>query len=236
MYHEYKKSFDVAAYMRCSGLSQVDGDTWIRQLENIQNCAARDGCFVRYTFHETAVPGKYEIGDRPVFQEMIAKLLETDCRKIMVESLERLAREYRIQEQIIIYLASKGFELFAANTDENITAAMMGDPMRRAMVQIQGIFAELDKNLIVAKLKKARQRIRTEGRKDDPTNRRCEGRKPYGSTLNEKEVIAKMRVMHGAGYSLAMIAAKLNQVMIRPRKGMYWHSATIGRILRRNNG
>jgi DNA invertase Pin-like site-specific DNA recombinase len=53
-----------------------------------------------------------------------------------------------------------------------VTAAIEADPMKKALVQIQGIFAELEKSLLVKKLRAARDRARAEKGK-------CEGRKSY---------------------------------------------------------
>ena len=163
----------AVAYLRVSGGGQLSGDGFTRQSSACVLCAAQQGYEITAEYYEEAVPGKTDMEGRPAFQEMVASLLGNGCRVIIVEGLDRLAREYRIQEQLIIYLASKGLTLISANTGENVTEAMMGDPMRRALVQIQGIFAELDKNMIVAKLAKARKRKRENGGK-------CEGRKPYG--------------------------------------------------------
>ncbi len=77
------------------------------------------------------------------------------------------------QEQILIYLIGHGIELIAANTGENITKAILDDPMKKAIVQMQGIFSELDKSLIVKKLRAARVKIRKEKGK-------CEGAKRFG--------------------------------------------------------
>ena len=44
----------------------------------------------------------------------------------------------------------------SASTGEDVTATMRDDPMRKALIQIQGVFAELDKSLLVRKLRKGR--------------------------------------------------------------------------------
>ena len=51
--------------------------------------------------------------------------------------------------------------------------------------QIQGIFAELDKSLLVKKLRKAREGVRKEKGK-------CEGPKKYGHTKEEAEILKKI--------------------------------------------
>ena len=219
----------ACAYMRCSSKASLFGDTWERQGESILRCADLQGFVVSHEYREEAVPGKLDEDKRPAFQRMIADCLENGCKVIIVESLDRLAREYRIQESLIIYIATKGLTLISANTGENITEAMMGDPMRRALVQIQGILAELDKNMTIAKLSKARERIRASGK-------RCEGRKQYGDRPGEPPVLRIMRELRQDGMSPSRIARHLNLIGAQTRQeGKRWHGATVNKILRQKS-
>lgn len=225
---------EACAYMRCSGASQVDKDTFPRQIAAIESCCASKGFQLIHEYREEAVPGKLDEEHRPAFQQMISDLLGNGCRTIVIEGMSRLAREYRTQEHLIIYIASKGLTLISADTGEDITAAMMGDPMRRALVQIQGIFSELDKNLLVAKLRKARQRQKDETGK-------CEGRKGYGSHPDypgEKEIVCRMIVLSQMGNKPDQIAQILNSEGVPTRGTKHgkspWHPSTINKILARN--
>jgi DNA invertase Pin-like site-specific DNA recombinase len=220
----------AVAYMRCSGASQVDRDSFPRQTAAIASCCRSKGFELIHEYREEAVPGKFDEEHRPAFQQMISDLLGNGCRTIIVENMSRLAREYRTQEHLIIYIASKGITLISADTGEDITAAMMGDPMRRALVQIQGIFSELDKNLLVAKLRKARDRQRE-------LTGRSEGRKTFGSKPGEAEAIHQMRSLKAAGLSCDKIADALNANGV-PARGTKkrtgpWLGCTIARILKR---
>ena len=123
-------------------------------------------------FREEGVSGTKEETDRPAFQEMISEILKNGVRTVIVEGMDRLAREYRIQETLLIYMASKGITLISARTEENITDAVEADPMRKALVQIQGVFSELEKSLLVKKLRTGRERMRKQRGK-------CEGAKAY---------------------------------------------------------
>lgn len=216
---------EACGYLRVSTIGQIDGDGFERQRQAIQAYAAVNDCTIVELFEERGVSGKTDGDARPAFQAMVAHLLASEYRTVIVESLDRLAREFRVQESLLIYLASKGISLIAANTGENITDALLGDPMRKALVQIQGIFAELDRNLLVNKLRKARQRKRA-------ADGRCEGRKPFGSLTGELEIVARMRQLRGERRSLEYIAATLDAEGLKPRKGMHWYPATIARILR----
>jgi DNA invertase Pin-like site-specific DNA recombinase len=220
--------------MRCSGASQVDKDTFPRQIAAIESCCASKDFQLIHEYREEAVPGKLDEEHRPAFQQMISDLLGNGCRTIVIEGMSRLAREYRTQEHLIIYIASKGITLISADTGEDITAAMMGDPMRRALVQIQGIFSELDKNLLVAKLRKARQRQKE-------LTGRSEGRKAYGSHPDypgEKDVVARMIILRDMGNKPDEIAQILNSEGVETRGTKHgkspWHPSTINKILARN--
>lgn len=222
---------EACAYMRCSGVSQVDKDSFPRQIASILSCCQSKGFQLVHEYREEAVPGKLDEESRPAFQRMISDLLGNGCRTIVIEGMSRLAREYRTQEHLIIYIASKGLTLISADTGEDITAAMMGDPMRRALVQIQGIFSELDKNLLVAKLRKARDRQKE-------STGRSEGRKPFGYKDGEKPILDRMIALRGQGENPEQIARILNAEGIPTRgtkKGRgLWKAPTIAKILNRN--
>lgn len=221
----------VAGYMRCSGASQVDRDSFPRQIASITACCQSKGFELIHQYREEAVPGKFDEEHRPAFQQMISDLLLNGCRTIVIEGMSRLAREYRTQEHLIIYIASKGLTLISADTGEDITAAMMGDPMRRALVQIQGIFSELDKNLLVAKLRKARERQKE-------LTGKSEGRKAYGENPEEKPVLERMILLRSEGENPRRISEILNAQGILTRgtekkgKGP-WKANVVAKILAR---
>src|SRR5271157_3444166 len=216
----------AASYMRCSSYGAIWGDTWERQSEAIRACAKSKGFDLAYEFKESAIPGKADAEERPAFLRMIATLSANGCRTVIVESLDRLARAYRVQEELIIHLASEGLTLISVNTGENITEAMMGDPMRRALVQIQGILAELDKNMIVAKLRKARERMRATGQK-------VEGRKSFGAKPGEELILATIQSLALNKMTGDDIAKYLNNRQVTTRSGKLWRGSVIRKILAR---
>jgi DNA invertase Pin-like site-specific DNA recombinase len=215
---------NAIGYLRCSGFGNGT-DTWERQLETIRGfCLRHDLQLIRY-YQEDAVPGKLDREDRPAFQKMIAEI--GDCKTIIIERLDRLARRYATQESLITYIASQELTLIAADTGEDVTEAMMGDPMRRALVQIQGIFAELDKNMVIAKLRKARERLREK-------NGKCEGRKSFGYRPEEKDALEFILTNYDQGQSPAAIANALDALKIPTRYGKLWNSGTVWKILNRH--
>ncbi|MGR0480952.1 MAG: recombinase family protein [Candidatus Electronema sp. V4] len=171
------------AYLRVSGQGQVDGNGFERQQAAVNQFAQKANIEIAQFFKEQ-VSGTADSTEREVFQQMISAILRNGVRTIIVEGLDRLAREYRIQEQLLVYLAAKGIALYDARTGENVTEAIAADPMKKAMIQMQGIFAELEKNLLVKKLRVARQSKKEESGK-------CEGRKGYQDNTEKMDFLLK---------------------------------------------
>jgi DNA invertase Pin-like site-specific DNA recombinase len=216
----------AVSYMRCSGASQIEGDTWDRQTASIDACCAALNLQPVHQYREEGVSGTHDENSRPAFQEMVADLLGNGCRTVVVESLDRLARDYAVQQRLAEYLASKDITLISANTGQDITAALMGDPMRRAMVQMQGVFAELERRMLVAKLKKARQRKKLRTGKG-------EGRDAFGAKPGEAAALEKMLAFSGQGLTSRQIAAQLDADGIPTRMGKPWTAGSVCKILRR---
>jgi DNA invertase Pin-like site-specific DNA recombinase len=219
-------SIKSVIYSRVSGLGQVSGDGFSRQHDACYSFADSHGYEIIREFREEAISGKTDMEDRPAFQEMISELLGNGCRTILIESMDRLARQYDVQQQLATYIASKSIALISCNTGEDISAALQGDPMRRALVQIQGIFAELDKNMLVAKLRKARERQRAQGV-------RMEGQKPYGVLTGEAEILTRIRQLRGDGATTDGIANHFNSCGTLTRSGRPWRGSTVRKILAR---
>lgn len=201
-------------YLRVSSAKQTEGDGFARQKSEIERFAEKAGIEIS-AFYKEDISGTVSEIDRPAFQEMISAILKNGVRTVIIEGLDRLAREYRIQESLLIYLASKGITLYSARTEENVTDAVLSDPMKKALVQIQGIFSELEKNQLVRKLKAARERKKE-------TTGKCEGRKTVAeSNPDLVSEIKNLKRKHGKRkpYSFAEIAEILNEKGYRNQSG-----------------
>jgi site-specific DNA recombinase len=167
-----------------------------------------------HVFREEGVTGAKESMDRSAWAEMMIALYSNGVRTILIERLDRLARDLMVQEATIAELEKQGFTLVSVQEPD----LMATDPARIAFRQMMGVFAQYDKSQIVLKLRGARNRKRAaEGR--------CEGRKPYGTREGEQAVIARMRELRKAGLGFDRIAAALNTEASNParaRAGTAW--------------
>src|SRR5262249_27296826 len=158
--------------------------------------------------------------DRPAWSQLMMALHSNGVQAVIVEKLDRLARDLMVQETIIADLRKNGFELVSAAEPD----LMANDPTRILVRQMMGAVAQYEKSQIVLKLRGARMRKRA---KDG----RCEGRKPYGFYEGEAAVLERARALRAAGLGFDRIAIRLNEEHMPTRTGRPWHGVVVNRIL-----
>jgi DNA invertase Pin-like site-specific DNA recombinase len=149
--------------------------------------------------------------------------------------LDRLARELIVQEAILGQVWKAG-GIVCTTTRGEILADDPDDPMRTAIRQFMGIFAQLDRALIAKRMRNGRKSKAAEG-----------GYAGYGSPAfgqqsvagelvteaREAAVIARMRELRRDGLSYRLIAGQLNAEGLAAKRGSQWHPQTVARVLGR---
>jgi DNA invertase Pin-like site-specific DNA recombinase len=219
----------AVGYCRVSSTGQQRNGTGLGRQEQVITEYAEHAGYELIQVYQEAITGTD--ADRPVFTQMLADMLSNSCRVIIVERLDRLARDLGVQLQLVGLLCSKGITFISADTQQDVTAAFSGDPMLKAMIQVQGVFAELDKSMLVAKLRKARQAKKAK-------TGRCEGRKPMGYFEGEDKVIKRIKQLHrkprgGQRLGPYQIARILNEEGWPTRKAKEWRGSQVSAILKR---
>lgn len=209
------------AYLRVSGKGQVEGDGFARQQEAIKKYAANHDIKIVRTFRDEGVSGTKDLADRPALSALLTALYSNGTRLVLVEKLDRLARDLMVQETIIGDLRKHGFDLVSVAEPD----LLHDDPTRKLMRQIFGAISEYEKTMIVLKLRGARARAKAKGG-------RCEGAKPYGYRHGESVVLERMKALRASGMGFDRIAAALNEEGIRPRRGERWWGLTVNKILK----
>jgi len=223
------------AYTRVSGRGQLEGSGLERQQEEINRFAKESGYLIKQTFKEEGISGTTTETERPAFQQMVFSILRNGVNHIIVESLDRLARDLQVQLQLCTYIASKEITLICAGTGENITQAILEDPMRKAMVQIQGVFAELDKSLVVRKLKNGRIKARQDSETRTLSGKKkCEGRKSLRES--SPDLLKEARKLYrkppkGKRRTLEEIGLALFEIGYQTSKGNPYAPAQVKRLI-----
>lgn len=155
-------------YARVSGKGQIKGDGIRRQESAIKEYASKHGIEILHIYKEKGVSGT--IADRPKLAELLVAIEQNghDAKTVIIERVDRLARDLMVQEAILQDFAKSGIEIVSVHDGDLLS----DDPTRTLIRQVLGAVAQYDKAMTVLKLKVARDRKRIREGK-------CEGRKGY---------------------------------------------------------
>jgi len=189
----------AVGYLRTSSAANVgaDKDSEKRQRAAIEGYAKAAGFKVVDWFNDPAVSGADPIETRPGFAALLNRIEGNGVRVVLVEDASRFARDLMAQELGIAVLVKLGMQVRTAGGDDLTNT---DDPMKIAMRQITGAFAQLEKARLVAKLKAARDRKKAETGK-------CGGRRSYAEA--RPDVVALAKELNGQGMSYRKISAEL---------------------------
>jgi DNA invertase Pin-like site-specific DNA recombinase len=213
------------AYIRVSGKGQIDGDGFERQENSIREYAKNHGIELLKIFWEKGVSGTTEV--RPELAKLMVDLEENGhgAKTVIVEKLDRLARDLMVQEAIINDLQKKGFSLISATEGADL---LEDNPTRKFIRHVFGAIAEYEKSMIVLKLQAARERKRAREGK-------CEGRKGYSDLAPDivKELKKLRRMKAGRKpLSYSKIAERMNQSGFTTLTGKAFTGFIVQKILR----
>lgn len=220
--HEIKKAY---GYVRVSSNGQVDHDGFTRQETAIRVFADRNGISLRKVYQD-AWTGTEQ--DRPELTDLLEEIEQSGVMVIIVERMDRVARDVVVSELIIRDLQKLGITLIEAESGLEMTDGVENlNPTRKLIRQVLGAVAEFDKDSLVHKLREARKRkAKKLGRKT------VEGRKPYGyhvdpdTARQERKILGILLSMYSRMRN-TQIAEELNRQGYRTRMGRKWTSKRV---------
>ncbi len=220
------------AYLRVSDKSQLTGDGFTRQALAISTYAQFNGFEIAGTFEERGVTGEATAEDRPAWTEMLLEAKQSGVSCILIEKLDRLARELMVQETLLLSLRKDSITI-VSTCEPDLCAT---DPTRVVIRQILGAFAQYDKAQLVLKLQGARLRKRTDPNRISRSGAelpygKCAGKKPFGDHPGEAETVTFMREWYSKAGSYRQVALELNARGIVGRHGGRWTPQLVSRVL-----
>jgi DNA invertase Pin-like site-specific DNA recombinase len=228
-----KEAVKAFAYLRVSGKGQVDGDGFPRQRAAIEKYVNAHDIVLLGEYRDEGVSGTKELANRKGLAALLDKIESNGVRVVLVERADRLARALTVSEVLLGQFRERGVRVIEAEGGTDLTAGD-DDPTRVLIRQVLGAVSQFEKNVIVLKLRAARERKRLrEGR--------CEGRKPFGSRPSEAKALARLlelrrKPREGVRRSMAKISDTLNAEGYATRGGKPWKPGTVHAILKRVKG
>jgi DNA invertase Pin-like site-specific DNA recombinase len=225
----------VIGYLRVSTKSQLkDGYGLADQEKQVRAwCKAHGHKLVRLV-RDDAKSGTLEAAERPGLLTVLKAVRDGEAEGVIMRDLDRIARTLTVQEAVLAQLWRLGGHAFVVTDADEVPQDDPDDPMRTAMRQMAGVFAQLERAMVVKRLRNGRAAKAEAGGY-------AYGGPPYGWRAEdgalvrddaEQAVRTRMRAMRGQGASFGRIADALNAEGIPARRGR-WHSQTVARALER---
>lgn len=227
-----EKALRLVAYIRVSTDAQVDGYGLEAQNLAVTSWAKSNGHRVVQVCADEGVSGTTDAFDREGLACAIDAIETGIADALVLPRLDRLARQLTVQEAVLAHLWQRAGRVFCADSGE-ILADDADDPMRTAMRQMAGVFAQLDRAMIVKRLRDGR-RVKAAKGGYVAGSPRYGWRAESGELVEdsaEQAVIARMVAMKVAGMSMNAIAAALNCEGTPSKRGGIWRADAVARVL-----
>jgi DNA invertase Pin-like site-specific DNA recombinase len=227
----------VVGYIRVSTEKQTnDGLGLAVQEKSVRRWAREHGHRLVRIVRDEGVSGALPAEERPGLAEALLLIANGKAAGLVVARLDRLARELTVQEAALAQVWRHGGSVFASDSGE-VARDDPDDPMRTAMRQMMGVFSQLERAMIGARLRAGRKLKAERGGF-------AYGSPPFGykategklvTDKDEQKTLKRIRQLAGKGASLRAIADTLNKSKgYRPKRSKRWHPETLRLILGRS--
>lgn len=222
----------VVVLIRVSTGGQLEGYGLDVQERDCRNHARTHNMRIVKICRDEAITGKAGDDERPGLSEALQILAEGKADGLLAPNLDRLARHLTQQEAILSVVWAHGKRVFTADRGEHLPDDD-DDPMRTFVRQVMGAAAQLERGLIVKRLKSGRRQKAESGGY-------ATGSPPYGQRVvdgelvehpEEAAVLRQMRAWATEGVGVRAIARRLNDAGICAKRGGRWHPSTVARLV-----
>lgn len=224
----------VIGYARVSTKGQVEkGYGLADQERRIKGWCGRHCHKLVTIYSDGAKSGTLDPTERPGLLDALRALERGEGEALVVADIDRLARTLTVQEAILAQVWKLGATIHTIHGE--VLQDDADDPMRTFVRQVMGAVAQLERALVIKRLRNGRAAKAEQGG-------RAVGAPPYGFRAvdgelepdpDEQRVLRRLRKWHDQGVTLADMARRLNADGVPSRQGKLWHPMTIKRVLER---
>jgi DNA invertase Pin-like site-specific DNA recombinase len=227
----------LVAYLRVSTTDQLDGLGLDVQEKAIRGWAKRSGHRVTLVHTDAGVSGSKDAIDREGLAGALTAIQTDEADGLAVHRLDRLARSLTVQEAALSLVWREGCKVFTADAGE-VPEDDPDDPMRTFVRQVMGAANQLEKAMIVKRMRDGRRLKGEQGGYAygaPPLGKRAE----EGDLVVDHEESATVRrigELRQAGLSYRQIVAVLDDEGHRTKRGGRWHPRTVSNVVARYLG
>lgn len=225
----------VVGYVRVSTREQVEHGLGLDvQERSIRQWCRANGHRLVAIHADAGVSGSNGVEDRVGLPLALEAVRDGQTEALVVARLDRLARALTVQEATLAAVWRLGGKLFTVDGGE-VLPDDPDDPMRTAMRQMVGVFSELERRMVVKRLRDGRRRKAELG--GFAYGSPAFGQRADDGALvvdaDEAATLARIRQLHAEGASLRTMAATLTAEGRKPKRSDRWHPQSLARIVAR---
>ncbi len=221
----------LVLYARVSSREQVEHGQGLEiQVKAIKQWARANAHRVVKVYEDAGVSGAKDATERPGLMAALQALRHREAQALIVRDLTRLARSVTVQEAVLAEVWSR-LDARVFTTAGEVLRDDPDDPMRTAMREMAGVFAGLDRRMIVKRLRDGRTAKAAAG--GHSTGRYPYGYTPKGQNPAQQRALRRMLDLRDDGQATRAIAAILTEEGHPTARGGRWSSPTVARILSR---
>lgn len=224
-------------YVRVSTDRQAEKGTSLAEQERALRSWARAHGYRLVAVHrDEGVSGTCDAVDRRGLSAALEALRAGEAEALVVVTLDRLARSLTVQEAALGHAWKAGGRVFTLDAGE-VQQDDPDDPMRTALRQMMGVFAQLERGMVTARLRRGKAAKRALG--GYVGGRVSYGKRPAGDGAlvvdeTEAQLVEQICRDRTAGRSYRDICSALEDAGFRTRAGGPWQPAVVRRIALRN--
>jgi DNA invertase Pin-like site-specific DNA recombinase len=148
------KAKRIALYARVS----TDAQTTDNQLRQLREVADRHGWSIVAEYVDNGVSGAKGRDQRPQFNALLKDVARREFDMVAAWSVDRLGRSLTDLLQMLLDMQAKRVDLYLHQQ-----ALDTSTPMGKAMFQLCGVFAELERSIIQERVKAGLERAKAKG-------------------------------------------------------------------------
>jgi DNA invertase Pin-like site-specific DNA recombinase len=223
--------------MQLVGYTRVSvskADSLEAQREAIYTWATSNGHHVIAFTEDEGKSGTLDAADRPGLLEALKLVEDGEAKGLVVHRLDRLARALHVQEAVLAVVWKEGGRVFEVAGE--VLEDDPNDPMRTAMRQMRGVFGQLERGMVRARMQGGRARKMERGGYVGGYAKygyRIEGQGEHAILVpvaEEQRVIKRVRAWRRRGWTLRKIAARLAADGVPARRG-HWAPSTVRNLV-----
>ncbi len=228
---------DLVAYVRVSSETQLDGFGLVVQERAIRQWARTQQHRIVAVHRDEGRSGTLPVDQRAGLTDALGAL-PVRARGLVVARLDRLARHLTVQEAVLLQVWRVGADVFTVDGPDGgqVHQDDDEDPMRTAMRQMAGVFAQLERAQVVKRLRDGRRAKADSGRHAVGAYAfgyagSGRGRERDAAPVDvEQRAVQRICELRGAGASYRAIAAALDSEGLRPRRAERWSSMSVRNV------